>query len=310
MLKWWWLVMLDATTIGLRLTNVTGERGVQIGFDDGSSESVDFIEGGEGRLFGVTHLPSGRPSGAVVVASPIYSEFLKNNRREVLLGRALASAGIAVQRFHYRGTSNSDGDLASLTLEAMTADIDTARRHLASVSGVEAPAVVATRLGALAASPLIGSGDAAVLWEPVFDGKPYFRELMRVRMMLAMKQAGNQTVADIEAAAAERGFFDLAGFSIPLPLRDGAVDRKLDVAAGDGPVLIVQLGRSSDIRKDVAAALARFEEVGRPTTVEPIAIEEAWWLQQDVNLLRPEEGAALDTAMVDITVPWLVEKLK
>jgi hypothetical protein len=289
---------------------VNGERGVSLGFDDGSSELIDFFQGGEGRLFGVTHLPAGEPTGGVVVASPIYSEFLKNNRREVLLGRALASAGVAVQRFHYRGTSNSDGDLESLTLDAMTEDVEAARRHLASVSGIDTPVIVATRLGALAAAALVGPDDPAVLWEPVFDGKPYFRELMRVRMMLAMKQAGNQTVADIEAAAVERGFFDLAGFSIPLRLRDGAIDRKLEITPGTGDVLIVQLGRSGELRKDVVSAMGRIEASGRPATAEPIAIEEAWWLQQDVNLLRPEEGAALDDAMVDITLPWLLEKLK
>ena len=55
------------------------------------------------RIITVTHRPAGPVRGAVVIASPIQSEYLKNNRREVLIGRELAERGIAVRRFHYRG---------------------------------------------------------------------------------------------------------------------------------------------------------------------------------------------------------------
>ena len=55
-----------------------------------------FLETPRGRLFYVHDRPHRATSFSVLVASPILSEALKNNRREVLLSRSLASRGVPV----------------------------------------------------------------------------------------------------------------------------------------------------------------------------------------------------------------------
>jgi hypothetical protein len=271
---------------------------------DGTTEQVGFF----GDLFGVTHLPASDPIGRVLICSPLYSEFLKNNRREVLLGRRLATLGFAAQRFHYRGTGNSYGDAGDLTIETMTADASTAAANLIEVAGLGPIDVVATRLAALAVTSAAAPESRMVLWEPVNDGKRYFRELTRAVLILGVKHGAGRTAADLEQEFATAGSIDIAGFSVTTGLRDSSVTRILEITAGTGPVLIAQLGRSTDIRKDVSAVIATAEAAGRRATVHPLEFEEAWWFHQDVNLLRPEEGAALDTALVDLTARWLAER--
>ena len=90
--------------------------------EDGSRAEACFIKTDRGVLFMVTHLPAEPAEGAVVVCSPIQSELLKNNRREVMLARSLASQKLAVARFHYIGTGNSDGDVREVSINGMTAD--------------------------------------------------------------------------------------------------------------------------------------------------------------------------------------------
>lgn len=58
------------------------------------------------------------PSWAVVVCPPTLAAFPSNYGREVAAARALAARGYAVQRIHYRGTGNSDGDATEVAFEA------------------------------------------------------------------------------------------------------------------------------------------------------------------------------------------------
>jgi hypothetical protein len=270
---------------------------------DGTTELVGFF----GGLFGVTHLPASDPVGRVLICSPLHSEFLKNNRREVLLGRRLAAAGFAAQRFHYRGTGNSFGDASALTIETMAADASTAIDHLVDVAGTGRVDVVATRLASLAATAVAAPDSRVVLWEPVDDGKRYFRELTRTLLILGVKHGGGRTAAELEEEFISVGSLDVAGFSVTRGLRDSSMRRTLDIGIGTGPVLIAQLGRSLDVRRDIATVIAVATAAGRPTTVQPIGYEEAWWFHQDVDLLRPEESGALDNALVDLTSSWLEE---
>ena len=69
-----------------------------------------------------------------------------------MLARRLASRGLAVGRFHYVGTGNSDGDLGDVTIAGMAADAAAVAAALAAASGTDRIGFVATRLGSLPAS--------------------------------------------------------------------------------------------------------------------------------------------------------------
>ena len=278
-----------------------GEASTALQLIDGTSEHAAFFDG----LFGVTHLPAGTPRAGLVVCSPIFSEFLKNNRREVRLGRRLAAEGIAVQRFHYRGTGHSDDLPDGLTLESMGADARIAAGRLDRLTGVGDPAVLGTLIGSFPAVELAGPTTPIVLWEPVVDGARYFRNLMRTLAIVAMSKGTEYSTESIEAEFEHTGALELAGFSIPRSLRDSARPRKLQSPSGPGHTMIVQLGRKPEVSPSTARLAQRFTDAGRQIRIEPVPAREAWWFHQDVDKLRPEESAMLDSAMIEPTVRWL-----
>src|SRR3989304_5088377 len=91
------------------------------------------------RLFGGTHLPAGAIHGGLVISSSIGPEQLTSYRNEVVLARRLAAAGVAVQRFHYRGSGHSDGEDVDLTLGTMVGGAAAAAAPAAEVTAVHHP---------------------------------------------------------------------------------------------------------------------------------------------------------------------------
>src|SRR3712207_4346225 len=85
---------------------------------------IEFFGSPGEQMLATTHMPLGTPLGGVVICSSLRAEFETNYRREILLGRALADRGIAVHRFQYRGTGNSDGDARDVTFESMQLDAE------------------------------------------------------------------------------------------------------------------------------------------------------------------------------------------
>ena len=73
-------------------------------------EEIEFF-GETESLFGCRHMPASTDASAgVVICSPLFTDATVNSHREMRVGRWLARAGIVAQRFHYRGTGESDGD--------------------------------------------------------------------------------------------------------------------------------------------------------------------------------------------------------
>jgi hypothetical protein len=283
--------------------------------EDGSRAEAGFVETDRGAVFAVTHLPSRRAEAAVLICSPIQSELLKNNRREVMLARRLASRGLGVARFHYVGTGNSDGDLGDVTIEGMAADAAAVATALAAASGTDRIGFVATRLGSLPASSVASGRPGAPLafWEPVVSGRSYLKELMRVRLMVGMRQGadGSEQVAeDVAEQLARTGSFAVMGFSIGGALKDDLERSDLRIMhPADHDLLLVQFGQRAGIRRELRALAADLEQRGGAPTVEQVPFDEAWWLHVDVDALTPDLEFAMNTDVVGRTERWLTGAL-
>src|SRR4051794_5208246 len=90
---------------------VDAERGIV--------EEAGFFGEGQQRVFGVTYLPKAGAEAGVVICPAVFSEYDTTYGLEVGLARALASRGIAVHRFAYRGSGHSDGEPAEMTFDTM-----------------------------------------------------------------------------------------------------------------------------------------------------------------------------------------------
>lgn len=281
------------------------DAGRRIDGGTGTVEEAGFHGPAGRRIFVCSHLPDRRPIGGLVISSPLYAEFLHNYRKEVILARSLATAGVAVQRFHYRGTGNSDGDAAEVTFGSMLEDTMAAVDLLRAKSSVGHVAFMGTRLGALpAASAAAGSdGSPVVLWEPALDPVDHFREILRAARIRDLKDGapppgGNPSLDELERA----GNADVLGYSVHWDLLESFEGHRLPDELGDSPrpVLLLQLARAEQLRGPFARMLSALEEQGCSVEGRAIRATDSWWFSGN-----PDDAARTLGAAVEATHEWL-----
>ncbi len=278
----------------------------------GIRQEVELFGPPGSRLFGSRLLPSAGAQAGVVMCSPLHAELPKNYRREVLLSRLLATRGLAVQRFHYRGAGHSDGDSSKLTLGSMCRDARAAAHHLAEETGIARLALMGTRLGGLIAAATTLDwleGVPLVMWEPVVDIGSYFGEAFRARLMSELKRGhGTDASSDSLLEQLEReGSVDVLGYQLERPLYQSAEGRTL-ASALEGrsqPALLVQLGAGDHLRPDYSEVAQRLSAQGCPMTTAVVDLQVAWWLQSEV--WRKDAQMNEETRLIDLTADWLVE---
>jgi pimeloyl-ACP methyl ester carboxylesterase len=276
----------------------------------GLREDAEFLFGDGQPIFGFRHLPLRQPARAgVVICSPVLAEFDRNYRREFALGRLLARDGFAVQRFHYRGTGNSGGDAADVSLASLEEDALEASRRLTEASGAPVSAVVGTRLGSfvairLAARLRVG---ALVLWEPLVDGAQQFGEAIRARLLhdLWDKAVTPRSREALTRELVDRGRVDVLGYTIHRKLYESLASRSLAQELGSPPpsVLIVAIGGRSQRRGDYDRIAEACAEQGSSVSVRVVAQDEPWWLGE-----REEDGSVgsgTRTDVVELTSGWI-----
>ncbi|HEX8581313.1 MAG TPA: alpha/beta hydrolase [Acidimicrobiales bacterium] len=294
----------------------------------GITEVAELFGPDGARLLGVRSAPSGPARGAVLCCSSIGNDLVKHYRREVLLARALAGAGVAVQRFQYRGTGNSDGDQADVSRGSMVEDATAAAALLeAAAPGVPA-AVVGARFGALVAAEAAAADTRPlVLVEPVLDGSRYFTEAFRAKLMqsLAGSRGARPTTADFVAAIDRGEAVDVLGNPVHPALYRSWQGRSV-AGALTGPrrsVLLVQFGDDVPVRPDLEKAAAGLSELGHDVEVVQVRGRETWWFLDERELVRvgggrgqaaagdaePGDRPGATDGLLGAVVPWLVERL-
>lgn len=257
----------------------------------GYTESVSFDDAGRLR-FDVR--PSAEPQATLVIASSLFAELQRNYRREVLLARAAAAAGLAAVRFHYRGAGNSIAG-SDVRLESMTDDL---LEVAESIPG--RVVLVGTRVGALAVARARRRLDVpTVLWEPVVDGARWVEEVIRACLAREVAQGVDVSADSIRARWAGDGKVFVLGETVPSGIVDdvGGSDLASDLA-GSAPVQLVQMGRNEKVRPDLERAKAAIEEKGTPVQVLTIVGRQTWWVNEGGDLFRPVERDEATSALI------------
>jgi hypothetical protein len=271
-------------------------------------ERAGWIDHGDGQLFTFTHVPPS-PVAGLVVCSPVGAELDVNYRRETLLGRTLARRGVAVMRLHYRGSGNSSGEPAMLTVDSMIADAEAAAHHLTELIGFEV-ALLGTRSSSFAALGAAERTDppAVVLWHPPLSGRAYFRDVGRLRRMNRLaQQAGrdgddHQTIAEELAA---KGRIEVAGFSIDQPLHDSLAAADLDQfeLPARAAVMILHFGGSGP-PPALATKVEAWDSTLRSCEALTLAESENWWFANDLEI---EELRSVTADALRVTGDWLLD---
>jgi hypothetical protein len=257
------------------------------------------------RVFGVRHLPP-EPRAALVVCSPVGGEGDSNYRREVLLSRALARRDIAVQRTHWRGTGNSDGDPAQLTFDSMVDDGCRAVESLAT--SVDAPTILlGTRLSGFVAAEVMTrvGGRALSLWQPPIDGTAYFRELGRMLRVNKMAQAAGHALdapRSLHDELETDGVTEVGGYQIHRAYHRSMLDRRLaDVTLPDvTDVQVVQFGGGS-LPGHLQERVDEWGAAGHRVTTSLLSERETWWFAPDDSA---EDQRPVTVEALAATVDW------
>jgi len=287
-------------------TTREGEPSSWVHPSTGIRETGSFFGVRADRLFGCVYEPATRPAAGMVVCCPLQAELLRNYRREVLLARALAVEGIAVQRFHYRGSGHSEGETEAMTFDAMLEDALDAGEQLAARTGVESVGFAGARFGGLvAAAAAAATGAPLVLWEPVVRPDRYFDEILRFRLVREITGAGPaQTADDLLAEMGRTGSVDILGHTLERALYESARARALDsiVTTAIPSILLLQMAPGRSMRRPYETLAATWRTEGIDVTTEVIVDREAWWLSGDMWPVHETHPPTIK--LLETTVGW------
>lgn len=261
-----------------------------------TTEEIAYF-GSSPQLYGITHVPAGDSRASVVICSSTHAELLKSYRLEVLLARALASRGVAVHRFHYRGDGNSEATWSALELPEMIKASRTANTRIADLTGTDRFVFVGIRLGAYPATVLAteSGGSPLVLWDPVLDTDRFVKDALRSHATAAIRREAKPESVRQSLGRLERdGSIEVLGYEMTSTFHSSIQQKKLDEYCPDGSnVLVVPFGSLN-----VEPLAEAWGNRGISVTQLEAAERAAWWLVEDMTAdkRRRNEDLAARTA--------------
>jgi exosortase A-associated hydrolase 2 len=247
---------------------------------------------------GISYQPPSPARTGLVLCDPFAEEKKSSENTLAALGRALAAGGFSAWHYDYRGTGDSGGDFEQFALEEWRDDLRAVIEQLRALSGLERVGLVGLRLGATLAAeiaPVVGAC-CLVLWEPLFEGRRYVRELNQRTAIKGMLTGSPREIAssgESRVAGSERSDqegMDLGGYLLT-------------------PALLEQLGalRLAAL-PDLPALILECNGRGQVTTRAQALVAEAPQAQAQALVLEPfwqRVGLVNTSPLITATVQWL-----
>ncbi len=161
-----------------------------------SEQPVTFDNRRGQRLHGVLHLPEGRDkSPMVVMAHGFTDDKTGDNRLFVKFARKIAPAGIAVLRFDFAGSGDSEGDFAGMTPRGEIEDLKSAIDFVCGIQEIDNHSIILIgySLGG-AVSICTAAEDQRVRmiigWSPVSRADVTFRRILGENTFQSAEKVG------------------------------------------------------------------------------------------------------------------------
>ncbi len=265
--------------------------------DDASGivEEAEFFGTGPDRLFGIRYMPSSmKPVAGVVMCTPILAQFRAHYRSGVLSARALAARGLAVQRFHYRGMGNSDGEQSALSLGSMTEDALAAATRLTEEAGPISIAFLGVNVGGYPAAEASKSGQPLILDSAPSSGRTYFRNALRAHAVYKLRREGDQNVTTdtlLEELRRPDADVSLLGCRVYLALYESLYAASLVDVVGDKPrpTMLIGLGEQGTLKPEGEKVRAELAGRGFDLQVEVRdKVDPFWYVENAAPEDQPE----------------------
>lgn len=268
------------------------------------NETSFFFDGNGYRLFGVVHDPEVKAkSCGFVFCHPFAEEKLWTHRVFVNFARSLAQKGYHVLRFDYMGNGDSEGEFADSSVETCLADIHSAVVWLQANRSVEAgTGLLGLRFGATLASiaaERYKDLSHLVLWEPVINGAKYMKEMLRINLT-TQSAVYKEVLYNTEALVTmmKNGqSVNIDGYEVRWPLYQQANEINLvsDLKLFQGPVLIVQINRETDL--GIGRMQTLVDRYAKAFASQ--AVEEPFWKEIRRYYTKAEN-------LFDVTLSWMM----
>lgn len=284
-------------------------RAERIDAATGVREVVEFFGDGPDRLFGIRYTPTHvAATCGVVICEPLLSQFIAHYRYGTLMARRLAAWGLAVQRFHYRSTGNSDGDVRRLSVESMGADTLLAADVLRAATGVDRVAFLGVQIGGYPAAFASRSGAPVVLDSPPATGRDYLKNAFRSHAVVMMQSGVEAVSRDVLTDELDQeGVVTLLGARLSNSLYRSLEDKSLlaELGGGDRPVLLVGASLDGELKPAVARLRTQIVQAGFDLETIAKRREDPFWY---VDHAAPEDHKESAELVVEIG-EWIRRRL-
>lgn len=149
-----------------------------------NEQPVIFKNSRDQRLFGVLHLPIKETKPPIVImAHGFTDDKTGDNRLFVKFGRKAAKAGIAVLRFDFSGSGDSEGDFSEVTLNSEIEDLKSAVEFVYNLPEIDNSRInlIGYSLGGAVSIALTAVDQrikSFIGWAPVSDLKATFQRIL------------------------------------------------------------------------------------------------------------------------------------
>lgn len=181
-------------------------------------ECVVFENEGQ-KIFGMLHRPLGYPcSPAVVMCHGFAGQKMGKYRIYVLIAQRLAAMGIASLRIDFRGSGESEGDFADMTIESEVSDVLKSLKYLRNNACIDSSriGVLGNSFGgaiAVLAAGLDGHVQSLVLLAALFNSQQWQKQWELLNQcrddLTAQKEVARILDGNIPGPAFYRSFFKL-----------------------------------------------------------------------------------------------------
>lgn len=264
-----------------------------------------------GRLFLLFSNPeSDNEKGPLVLVLPPFAEEMNKARKMIVTTQnALSKAHLPSLLLDLYGTGDSEGDFAAASWQRWQENVHDALNIL-SDGFVDRPIhVIAIRTGALLVNNLLsGTGsawrdriDKIHYWQPVFQGKSFLKQLLRIRLAKAMYQGDDkkENMPSMLEELRTKGCIEVAGYHISSALFDAieSSNPQLPVMKKEFSACFYEINQSEDISIGLKNAIPSV--MGENNVYSSVSVlGERFWSTQEITI-NPE---LLAHTLANITV--------